>query len=299
MVGFGTPVTVVDRGGLETLPALLAPSPKGTVVMLGYELGRSLFRGVAREDPGLPRAVAIRVDEAAYVDPASGEVTGDAALVGRSADIAIAMPHGPAALEMSLDRSSHRAAVERIHEAIRAGDTYQANLTVRFGARYGGAPEGLLAALLARGPQACTAYVDLPGGAAVASASPESLLHYDAASRRASSLPIKGTRRRGRSTVEDDALAAELAADPKERAEHVMIVDLVRNDLGRVAAAGSVHVPALFRVDRLPTVLHLVSEVAATLAPEHTPTDLVASLFPAGSITGAPKLRTMELIDEL
>lgn len=297
LVGFGTPVRVVEHGGLETLPALLEPGPKGTVVVLGYELGRSLFAGHAREDLGLPRAVALRVEEAVAIDPATGEASGDTALAALDATPRAATSRGVP--QFSLDRRAHRDAVGRIHEAIRAGETYQANLTVRMRAACDGAPEALLAALLARGPQACTAYVDLPGGAAVVSASPESLLHFDAATRRASSLPIKGTRRRGADAAEDDALAAELAADAKERAEHVMIVDLVRNDLGRVAEVGSVRVPALFRVDRLPTVLHLVSEVEAHLAPAHTLPDLVASLFPAGSITGAPKLRTLEIIDQL
>jgi len=297
LVGSGTPTLVGGtEAGLGILPRLLEPGPRGTVVVIGYELGRSLVGGGrAAEDLGLPRAVAIRVEEAVALDPVTGAVEGD---------LPVAPPprlpdRVASGVAFSLDRPAHRAAVERIHEAIRAGETYQANLTVRLEARWPHPPEALFAALHARGTQACSAFVDLPGGAAVASASPESLLHYDAATRTARSLPIKGTRRRGADEAEDRALAAELAADPKERAEHVMIVDLVRNDLGRVAAVGGVRVPALFRVDRLPGVHHLVSEVEARLAPDRTLADLVASLFPAGSITGAPKLRTMEIIDEL
>jgi anthranilate/para-aminobenzoate synthase component I len=275
------------------------------VVVLGYELGRSLLggRGRAAEDLGLPRAVAIRVEEAVAIDPITGVMEGDAALIGLVARLPPGDLQAPVgtrgSVRFSSDRAGHRDAVERIHELIREGETYQTNLTVRLSAPWRQAPEALLGALLATGQQACAAYVDLPGGAAVVSASMESLLHYDAATRRASSLPIKGTRPRGADDASDAALAAALAADPKERAEHVMIVDLVRNDLGRVASVGSVHVPALFRVDRLPTVHHLVSEVASTLAPGRTLPELVASLFPAGSITGAPKLRTMEIIDEL
>ncbi|WP_373045562.1 anthranilate synthase component I family protein [Vulgatibacter sp.] len=300
LVGHGTPLALEPGAGLEALPHLLEPGPKGTVVLLGYELGRSLLRrpGRAREDRGLPRAVAIRVEEAVAIDPATGRIEGDAALAGLRGPL----PTHPAqrcSVEVSLDRRAHAAAVGRVHELIRAGETYQTNLTVRFSAPWSTGPEALLPALLTTGPQACTAYLDLPGGASVVSASPELLLRYDAATRLASSEPIKGTRPRGEGAEADEALAAALAADPKERAEHVMIVDLVRNDLGRVAEVGSVHVPALFRVDRLPTVHHLVSEIAARLAPARTLPELVASLFPAGSITGAPKLRTMEIIDEL
>lgn len=300
LVGSGRLRTFNPPAGMDLLDALFGPAPRGRVVLLAYELGRSLLStgARAREDLGLPRAASIEVEEAWTIDPATGAVEGESPPPRPAA----AIPREevrPCRARFSLDRAAHAAAVRRIHEWIRAGESYQANLTVRIDAPWRGGPESLLAALLATGPQEATACIDLDGGVAVASASPEILLRYDATSRRASSLPIKGTRPRSRDPATDEALAAELAADPKERAEHVMIVDLVRNDLGRVATTGSVDVPALFRIDRLPTVHHMVSEIRATLAPGRGLADLVGSLFPAGSITGAPKLRTMELIDEV
>ncbi len=133
---------------------------------------------------------------------------------------------------------------------------------------------------------------------AILSASPEPFLALDAAGL-VRADPVKGTRPRGRTEAEDRALAAELLASEKDRAENTMIVDVLRNDLGRVCAPGSVRVPRLRRLERTPSVQHLVSTVAGRLAPGRDAFDLLAAAFPGGSITGAPKIRAMELIESL
>lgn len=283
LVGRGTPSCVVEAEDPRPPPwrELLAPGPLGTVVLLGYELGRPALG--AREALRLPRAVALRIDELERLP---------------SGPLPRPSPTSPAEVHGSFDEASHAAAVRAIHAALRAGESYQCNLTARLHGAWDAGATALLAALADELPEAA-ALLELPGGATVVSASPETLLRFDAASRLAQSFPIKGTRRRGATSEEDEALARELAADPKERAEHVMIVDLVRNDLGRVAASGSVQVCAPFSVLRLPGILHLVTEVRATLAPGHDLPALLASLFPAGSITGAPKERTIGLLEEL
>ena len=133
----------------------------------------------------------------------------------------------------------------------------------------------------------------------VLSSSPERFLQVEARTRRVYTRPIKGTRPRGSTPDRDEALARELLLSEKDRAELVMIVDLERNDLGRVCEIGSVHVPELVLLERYPTVYHLVSTVAGRLPPERNRMDLLRAMFPGGSITGAPKIRAMEIIDEL
>jgi anthranilate/para-aminobenzoate synthase component I len=139
--------------------------------------------------------------------------------------------------------------------------------------------------------------IDPGDGLAVVSSSPERFLHRAPGSDRLETRPIKGTRRRAGRPDEDARLAADLAADPKERAEHLMIVDLERNDLGRVARTGSVAVDSFARVVELPTVLHLVSTVSCLTGAGAA--DILRATFPGGSITGAPKRRAMQIIDEL
>lgn len=196
----------------------------------------------------------------------------------------------------SMSRAQYVTMLARAHDYIAAGDIYEINLAQRFTApaRLDDAP-ALFAAWTGRHPMPFAAYVD--GGAWIAvSNSPECFLHTDGA--RVATWPIKGTRRRDRS-ASADAAAAELRTDPKEYAEHVMVVDLERNDLGRVCEPGSVRVAELAAVRQYPILLHMVSEVQGRLRHGTSPAALLRASFPGGSITGAPKIRAMQLIDEL
>ena len=197
------------------------------------------------------------------------------------------------AWEPSMERSAYAAAVEEIHRYIVAGDTYQVNFTTRLRAPVAGDLLALHSDICAAQRSGYWAFIDI-GSHAILSASPE--LFFSLGGGRLRARPMKGTRPRGRWLEEDRALAEELASDPKERAENVMIVDLLRNDLGRVSTAGSVAVPRLWQVERYETVNQLVSQVESEIEPGTTLNDLFGALFPSGSVTGAPKVRTMELI---
>ncbi|MFP5371771.1 MAG: aminodeoxychorismate synthase component I, partial [Actinomycetes bacterium] len=190
----------------------------------------------------------------------------------------------------------YRDDVARVREHIAAGDTYQLNLTVRLEAPVRGDLQQLYADLAWSQRGRYAAYLDL-GRHVIASASPELFFEWDDAGLR--TLPMKGTVPRGRSTAEDAERRAALVGSEKERAENLMIVDLLRNDLGRIAGTGTVHVPALFTPERYETVWQLTSEVTAVPRPGTGLVDVFRSLFPSGSVTGAPKQRTMELIREL
>jgi para-aminobenzoate synthetase component 1 len=201
-------------------------------------------------------------------------------------------------LVSNFTRSEYIRAIERVKEYIAAGDVYQVNLTQRFQAELGGTPWELYKALRRINPAPNSCYMEL-GRLVLASASPETFLTYDPHTRLAVTKPIKGTRPRGKSVVEDVRLARELAASQKDRAENVMIVDMERNDLGRVAKYGSVRVPKLWEIEPHPNVFQMVSTVEAELAEDYGPVDLIRAVFPGGSITGAPKVRAMEIIEEL
>lgn len=195
-----------------------------------------------------------------------------------------------------LDRERYRCAFERIQDYIRAGDCYQVNFTQRFRAAYQGDPWLAYRALRAACPTPFAGFVALEDGA-IASLSPERFLQLSDGT--VETRPIKGTRRRQADPAADLALAEELLASEKDRAENLMIVDLLRNDLGRSCEIGSVHVPELFALESYPNVHHLVSAVRGTLAAGKDAFDLLAGSFPGGSITGAPKIRAMQIIDEL
>lgn len=199
---------------------------------------------------------------------------------------------------LDTDRSAFEDGVERVRAAIAAGELYQANLTRRMTAPFRGDPWPLARLLRTGEPAAFSAYLDAGGGRAIVSASPEPFLAVSAGGL-VRSDPIKGTRPRGGSPGDDRRLAAELLASAKDRAENTMIVDVLRNDLGRVCRPGSVRVPRLCRLERTPSVQHLVSTVIGRLAPGRDALDLLAAAFPGGSITGAPKIRAMELVEEL
>jgi len=195
-------------------------------------------------------------------------------------------------------RAEYEAGVSRIREYIAAGDVYQVNLAQRFHTPFRGSPLALYRRLRARNPAPFGAYLEF-AGAAITSISPERFLRLDATTRAAEARPIKGTRPRGATPAEDAALARALSASEKDRAENIMIVDLVRNDLGKVCRPGSVTVPKLFALESHPTVHHLVSTVTGVLAEDRDAFDLLCAAFPGGSVTGAPKIRAMEIIAEL
>jgi anthranilate synthase component 1 len=198
--------------------------------------------------------------------------------------------------EASLSEQAYIAGVDRTKEHIAAGDVYQLVLSVRFSGRCDLDPFEAYRALRLLNPSPYMYYCEL-GERVVVGSSPEALVRLNG--RAAQMRPIAGTRPRGADAPGDASLAAELLADPKENAEHVMLVDLARNDLGRVAAAGSVHVDPFRSIERYSHVMHIVSGVQGELAPGRDAFDLFAAAFPAGTLVGAPKVRAMEIIDEL
>jgi len=281
-------------------PAMPFPLAGGVVACLAYELGRHTVAGLAPPAPGTPLALLRRYDPLLVFDARRREWT----LVGTASAPWLERLGAPAPtwsapladvdLQPGLDRAAYREAIARIHAYEHAGDVYQVNLTQPFTAPLRG-PAWALFARIAAG-SAYAAYLDV-GEATVVCASPELLLRRRG--RAVETRPIKGTRPRGVDPAHDAALTAELAGDAKERAEHVMIVDLERNDLGRVCVPGSVEVAAHARVESYPTLHHLVSIVRGRLRADVGWAALLAATFPGGSITGAPKRRAMEIIAEL
>ena len=194
-------------------------------------------------------------------------------------------------------REGYLDAVARVIEYIFAGDVFQANLSQRLEAPLAGTPLELYGRLRRRNPAPFAAFLDC-GDVVIASSSPERFLRVHDG-RQVETRPIKGTRPRGVGPEHDAALALALAESDKDRAENVMIVDLLRNDLSRVCRPGTVRVPELFAIEHYATVHHMVSTVVGELAPEHDGVDLLRAAFPGGSITGAPKVRAMQIIAEL
>ncbi len=205
----------------------------------------------------------------------------------------------PASLDLrsSFTHRGYLDALTTVREYIVAGDIFQANLSQRFEAPLTESPWALYQRLRAINPAPFAAFLDF-GAVTVASASPERFLSLDAA-RQIEARPIKGTRPRGVYPAHDAALGRALQESIKDRAENLMIVDLMRNDLSRVSLPGSVRVPELFALERYATVHHLVSTVTGSLEPDRDAVDLLCATFPGGSITGAPKVRAMEIIAEL
>jgi len=318
----------LDRGDLATPGA--PPFLGGLVGYLAYDLGHALERlpTIAADDQGLPLLrLALhdwviawdRRTETAWL--AGRALDGDAAGLdrrlrevrervrrGTSETAENAAPDTESfAFTSSLDRPAYEAGVDAVRGFIARGDLYQANLTRRLETAFDGDPWPLYRRLRTGDPSLFSAYLDLgrasedalrPGRRAILSASPEPFLAVDRTGR-VTTNPIKGTRPRGRTREEDRALACELLASAKDRAENVMIVDVLRNDLGRVCRPGTVRVPRLCRLERTAAVQHLVSTVTGTLAPGRDAFSLLASSFPGGSITGAPKIRAMELLEGL
>jgi anthranilate synthase component 1 len=208
---------------------------------------------------------------------------------------------GPGRVTSRTPEGAHCKAVEEAKEAIRAGECFQIVVSQRFERPTNSDPLDVYRVLRATNPSPYM-YLLRYDGFDIVGSSPE--VHVKVAAgrdgvRRAFIHPIAGTRWRGATTDEDAALAAELLADPKERAEHVMLVDLARNDLGRVCRAGTVEVPEFFTVERYSHVMHIVSTVVGEVTAERSAYDVLAATFPAGTLSGAPKVRAMEIIEEL
>ncbi len=200
--------------------------------------------------------------------------------------------------EFGLDEASYAQRIATIHEWIRRGDVYQLNLTAPWRVKSCGDAAALYARLRGRQPAEYGAFLHWQAGRHILSFSPELFFRVDreGATRRMVTRPMKGTAPRGRTTAEDRSIAEWLRNDEKNRSENLMIVDLLRNDLGRVARTGSVRAERLFEVERLPTLWQMTSTVAAELRGDVQFRDLFRALFPCGSITGAPKVRAMQLI---
>lgn len=194
------------------------------------------------------------------------------------------------------------ANVEQAKAHIQAGDIFQVVLSQRLSAEYSGDPFGLYRSLRLINPSPYMSYFNF-GDWQIIGSSPEVMVKAerstDAAAMIATVRPIAGTRRRGSTVQEDAALAEDLLQDPKEVAEHVMLVDLGRNDLGRVCTSGTVSVDELMVIERYSHVMHIVSNVVGQLAPNKTAWDLLKACFPAGTVSGAPKIRAMEIIHDL
>ena len=298
----------------------------GLVGFLGYDLGHALERlpSIALDDQGLPPMRLALHDWVVAWDRRAGvawlagrAVDGDARGLARRLDEVHARltshgagatrqddDDGPLRFRSGLSQPDYEAGVETVRRFIADGDIYQANLTRRLETPFGGDPWTRYRRLRTGDPSLFSAYLDLGRSPetgrprAVLSASPEPYLSLDPSGVVATD-PIKGTRRRGRDRAEDRRLACELLTSAKDRAENVMIVDVLRNDLGRVCLPGTVRVPRLCRLERTAAVQHLVSTVTGQLAPGRDAFDLLGASFPGGSITGAPKIRAMEIIEEL
>jgi para-aminobenzoate synthetase component 1 len=290
----------------------------GLVGYLSYDLGRRFERipTVAVDDQPLPLLRLALHDWVVAWD----RLTGQAWLGGRATDgdvgrlrrrlaevrerLARPIPTAPEldvgafGFRSGLDRPAFEAGVERIRDAIARGQIYQANLTRRLETAFDGDPWPLFRRLRTGDPALFAAYLDLGERRALLSASPEPFLSVTPGGL-VKTDPIKGTRPRGRTREEDRALACELLSSPKDQAENVMIVDVLRNDLGRVCVPGTVRVPRLLRLERTAAVQHLVTTVTGQLRPGRGPFDLLAASFPGGSITGAPKIRAMQILERL
>lgn len=301
----------LTRLGEATVPFDL-PFAGGLIGYLSYDFGRHLenLPSQARDDLQLPDARFGLYDWALISDHhlATSQLVFHPALIDSERQRLIELFTQPATGQidpfkldgpMSADLSAddYRQAFERIQQYIQAGDCYQVNFAQRFRAQCQGDPWAAYCALRAACPTPFSGFQSLADGDAVLSLSPERFVKVS--ERHVETRPIKGTRPRGLTAAEDAANAAELLASPKDRAENLMIVDLLRNDLGRTCRIGSVRVPELFSLESYPNVHHLVSSVTGELADDKDPLDLIAGSFPGGSITGAPKIRAMQIIDEL
>jgi anthranilate synthase component 1 len=299
----------------------------GLVGFLSYDVVRQFERlpATAKDDLGLPDALfvltdtlvifdnvshRIKVVSNAYVpepsasalrrayDEAAGKIDGIIRALRRPLDATLERGGAVEGLQLSstMSREEFLRAVEQAKEYVRAGDVVQAVISQRLSVRTSADPFDIYRALRIVNPSPYMYYLRLDN-LRVAGSSPEVLVRLEDG--RIELRPIAGTRRRGKDEEEDRALERELLADPKERAEHIMLVDLGRNDVGRVSRIGSVKVNELMVIERYSHVMHIVSNVQGTLEEGRDAFDLLRASFPAGTVTGAPKIRAMEIIEEL
>ncbi|GAN88552.1 anthranilate synthase component I [Komagataeibacter intermedius] len=307
------------------LPEGLPPMTGGVFGYLGYDMIRQVehLPDMPADDLDLPEGIMIRPglfaifdtvrDElllAAPLRPAPGqapEAIWDAAQdrlqQARAAlSTPVELPDGPVGdmpapvPQSTMTREEFCGVVRRLQDYIAAGDAFQIVPSQRFSAPFSLPPFALYRALRRINPAPFLFYLDLDGFSLVGS-SPEILVRLREGTMTV--RPLAGTRPRGRTTAEDMALEAELLADPKERAEHLMLIDLGRNDVGRVCELGSVRVTEQFVIERFSHVMHISSNVEGTLRPDLEALDALMSGFPAGTLTGAPKIRAMQIIDEV
>lgn len=258
------------------------------VALFSYETGAQLQAIMPREEAALPSRILLfkccdKLDQAQlslWLDAQEAQPVA-----------------GIAALRASVDERQFSEAIAAVRDYIAAGDTYQVNYTYRLHFDAYGSPIALYRRLRQRQPVPYGALICLPDGAAVLSLSPELFVRHQAG--RLLARPMKGTAAASGDDARDQILSADLASDSKNRAENLMIVDLLRNDLGRIALTGSVTVPRLFEVNRFSSVLQMTSTIEASLQPQMRLPEIMSALFPCGSITGAPKHRTMAIIREL
>jgi len=289
-------ITATDESGLQRAFEDLESHRRAGRFLCGYvtyEAGYFLadgkgFRRSKIEPRALPLLSFFAFSRCERLD--RGQVSELLSAVGSDAPCAI---H---ALELNETEPRYRAKIERIRSYIRDGDTYQVNYTLKYRFGYDGTPIALYRELRERQTVEYGAYLHFPE-ARVISRSPELFLVKRAD--RVTSKPMKGTAARGATAEQDQVITRSLRNDPKTISENVMIVDLVRNDIGRIAKPGSVRVQDLFEIQTFETVHQMISTVEGTISPELTVGEVFRQLFPCGSITGAPKIRTMEIIEEL
>lgn len=318
----GSPFDVLRDllGRYRTAPvAGLPPFQGGAIGYLAYELAHhlELLPGAAEDNLGLPELNIAFYDWVVARDETTGETWaiatglpdgGEAGARDRLDWIEERVHKPPATastprpavtasrVTSNFTRDAYLRAVRTVKDYIAAGDVYQVNITQRFEADITGDPWELYRRLRHVNPSPFSAYLGFPE-VSVLSASPEEFLKLEDGLLR--TRPMKGTRPRGISTSEDRKVASELLASEKDRAENVMIVDLMRNDLGRVCIPGSIAVPELFAIEEYPTVYQMVSTVTGRTHTGVGPVEILEACFPGGSVTGAPKIRAMEIIDEI
>jgi para-aminobenzoate synthetase component 1 len=300
----------------EADPLEVPPFAGGAVGYVGYDLGWPLQARprAARPDPLDMPSATFGLYDAIY---ARSNVTGEGFVISQPTIEAEARAERLSAavrgarssprrlrgvlespLSAAIARAAHVARIEEALALIADGEIYQANLTYPLVARFAGDPEAAFLRVLRAAPP-FAAFLRVSRAACVVSASPECFFDLDRLQRTISVYPIKGTRPRARDPAADRAFRDALVRSEKERAEHLMIVDLLRNDLGRAAVIGSVRVDGLAYVESFPRIHHLTSRIVATLDPRTRASAAMRALFPGGSITGVPKLRAMEVIDRL